>query len=64
MENATNVMLDRTRRNDKLIIALIRKLRANPHWFEDTCVILGEAGVTAVQDVRGTDIWYLVYGTL
>ena len=54
MENATNRAQDRDYRANKLILLLIRKLRGNPHWFDEACVALDKAGVPAVQEVRGT----------
>lgn len=54
MENATNKARDKEDRASKLLLLLVRKLRGNPHWFEEACVALDKAGVTAVQEVRGT----------
>lgn len=52
MENATNKARDKEDRASKLLLLLVRKLRGNPHWFEEACVALDKAGVTAVQEVR------------
>ena len=54
LENATNRAQDRDHRASRLILILIRKLRGNPHWFDEACVALDKAGVPAVQEVRGT----------
>lgn len=54
LENATNRTQDRDYRSNRLILLLIRKLRGNPHWFDEACVALDKAGVPAVQEVRGT----------
>ena len=44
---------DKEYRANKLILLLIGKLRGNPHWFDEACVALDKAGVSAVQEVRG-----------
>ena len=54
MENAANKARDKEDRASKLLLLLVWKLRGNPHWFEEACVALDKAGVTAVQEVRGT----------
>ena len=54
VENATNRAQDRDHRASRLVLLLIRKLRGNPHWFEEACVALDRAGVPDVQEIRGT----------
>ena len=52
---------DREHRANRLILLLIRKLRGNPHWFDEACVALDKAGIPAVQEVRGTQIAFLCF---
>lgn len=52
---------DKEHRANRLILLLIRKLRGNPHWFDEACVALDKAGIPAIQDVRGTRITFLCF---
>ena len=55
---STHRTQDREHRANRLILVLIRKLRGNPHWFDEACVALDKAGIPAVQEVRGTQITF------
>lgn len=57
LEKATNEAVhgNQKERSDCLTILLIRKINANPCWFNDICVALEKGGVQSiVKEVKGT----------